>query len=50
MTYFYTDDHTWINDDQCDILSDYMCQLKLKSQGKSKPVYNMGNKVFIDKF
>ena len=28
MTYYWTDKHTWLNDDGCHVPSDYACQLK----------------------
>ena len=33
MTYFHTDNHTWLNDDGCDVESDYMCQLHVTDKG-----------------
>ena len=28
MTYFHTDNHTLLNDDGCDVQSEYMCQIQ----------------------
>ena len=38
MTFFHTDNHTWLNDDKCDTHSDFMCQLKLKPHCKLCPL------------